>query len=128
MTELVAALTDLCKAATKYLHTQAQGGEASVPTRRAPKEKTTSVPPVNDRPAAAAAEMTEEQSTAKLRELCNRFVKQYESATPNGVDQIRNLLVARFNVAKLSDLSHAQRLAVIAEVEKALAQTAAAVA
>lgn len=80
---------------------------------------------------APIAELTEEESVAKARELGMALVKRFNKPTgklgpkgepiPEGYDVALRLLADDFHVARIGDLVHAQRLQFITRVKALIA-------
>ena len=70
---------------------------------------------------AVAKELTEKESVAKMEEVTKRFVMIHKNDKPeDGKTRAIKMMQTdpRFKVGKLGDLTHAQRLLWIAEMEK----------
>jgi hypothetical protein len=68
-------------------------------------------------PAAAVPTMDEKQSYDKLLEVLGAYAQLAKNDTPNGQVQIKAHITAQFNVAKIADLTHDQRLLTIRAFE-----------
>ena len=95
----------------------------SVPVRRGrpPKVRPTEeIVPVATA-AAVEPEMTEQESSEKVREAAKAVVKRFpnSSATdgnPEGFHMAKKLLTEKYKVARITDLVHAQRVQFIQDV------------
>ena len=122
--------------------TEIERGERKLKKTRAAKIEPITVPPVVGLPTAPAApavedqlglgeapaapvevkkELTEKESTVKMEEVTKRFVTLHKNDKPeDGKTRAIKMMQTdpRFKVGKLGDLTHAQRLLWIAEMEK----------
>lgn len=134
MSDLIKALTELVKEATTYLARKNQPELPLVETAiekprrarrtRAEMQAAEAEPTVAPAEVEALPELTEEESAKKAvktaEALLRRFAKQVDGK-PEGYHMARKLLTERFKAAKIGDLTHAQRLKFIAEIEALIA-------
>ena len=153
MTDLIKALTRLANAAAEYLEkgnspllplvapaeavaelfapkkerkARTPKAEASAPAATAPAPA--DINDLGPAPTAAptkTADLSEEDSVKEIRAAARIFVQRYPTQT-DGTAAFRRLIAERFKVAKIDDLVHAQRLAIIAEVKGGATPTPAA--
>lgn len=144
MTELVKALTDLCKEATVYLArlnhpllpiaapaAAAASTEAEKPPRQPRGKKAEALPPVAP-PAAPLPEMTEAESDKTAKDMAKALVQRFPKPVlngqvdgkgqpyPEGYHKVRDLLASMFKTGKISDLGHTQRLQLIVTIKDIL--------
>src|SRR3990172_7156765 len=114
--DLLMALRRLTKAATEYLEslTPVSGdiqpipmaGDAQPAKRGRKKKDEASVPAAVN----GTEETTPEESMKQALEVAKAFVQRFQKATPDGLTRAKEILAKRFNVAKIGDLVHAQRV------------------